>query len=69
MSCQNLREQQSDHHPQNPTCDVHQDFCGGGARIVGFEHTQVLKNKTFPEYQCSSFCMEEGILQEITPPP
>ena len=36
-NCQNLREQQNVYHPQDCTGDVHHGFCGGGARIVGFE--------------------------------
>ena len=37
MNCKNLREQQNVYHPQDCTGDVHHRFCGGGARIVGFE--------------------------------
>ena len=37
MNCQNLREQQNVYHPQDCTGDVHHCFCGGGARIVGFD--------------------------------
>ena len=36
-NCQNLREQQNVYHPQDCTGDVHHGFCGGGARIMGFE--------------------------------
>ena len=36
-NCQNLREQQNVYHPQDCTGSVHHGFCGGGARIVGFE--------------------------------
>ena len=36
-NCQNLREQQNAYHPQDCTGDVHHGFCGGGARIAGFE--------------------------------
>ena len=35
--CQNLREQQNVYHPQDYTGDVHHAFCGGGARIAGFD--------------------------------
>ena len=35
---ENLREQQNVYHPQDCTGDVHHGFCGGGARIVGFEN-------------------------------
>ena len=36
-NCQNLREQQNVYHPQDYNGDVHHGFCGGGARIVGFD--------------------------------
>ena len=36
-NCQNLREQQNVYHPQDCTGDVHHGFCGGGARIMGFD--------------------------------
>ena len=35
-NCQNLREEQNIHHPQDCTSDVQDGFCGGGVRIVGF---------------------------------
>ena len=34
--CQDLREQQNIHHPQDCTGDVQNEFCGGGVRIVEF---------------------------------
>ena len=34
---QNEREQQNLHNPQDYTGDIHHGFCGGGARIVGFD--------------------------------
>ena len=43
-NCQNLREQQNVYHPQDCTGDVHHGFCGGGARIVGFEMILILLN-------------------------
>ena len=32
-----IREQQNKYHSQDCTGDVHRGFCGGGARVVGFE--------------------------------
>ena len=36
-NCQNPREQQNIHHPQDCNDDVQYGFCGPGARIVGFD--------------------------------
>ena len=35
-NCQNLREQQNMHHPQDCTGDVHHGFCGRGARPLSW---------------------------------
>ena len=42
VRCQNLREQQNVYHPQDCTGGVHHGFCGGGARIVGFDNRKAI---------------------------
>ena len=52
----NLREEQKIHHPQDCTGNVHHGFCGGGARIVGFDPTP----PSTQAYFCSYFCLVCG---------
>ena len=66
-NCQNLREQQHVYHPQDYTGYVHLGFCGGGARIVGFENgfaTQTRGRELNTNFFFSSFSGAPGISRQ-----
>ena len=46
-NCQNLREQQNIHHPQDCNCTAQHGLCGGGVQIVGFDNYSARRKRGY----------------------